>query len=561
MKVLSNMGFGARMWLLVAIAVTGIVASEIMHRRALSEVEVNGPYYARIVEAKDLVADILPPPEYAVEAYLVLYRIMDQDELVNRESLIKKFRQLEHTGNPEDPGFDERHEYWLKQLKEDDVKDLKKILTGDVYESGKKFFQVAREAIVDKIGKEPATPEMLAVFNGEIRKFYEEHRAAVDQTVKISIAHVQKVEAESKRIAEGWNLAQLWFSGITLVLVLALSYAIARSIIVPTNKLISRMQDIAQGAADLTQRVDADGSDEIGHLGQLINEVIARIHDLIARVRMASVQLHATGTEIGAAANEQDSHAQNFSSSAAQIASAVKEISATGQELQATTNELQSRADQASGLADAGRSSLHDMQHSMQRLADATGSISAKLGVVRDKASGINSVVTTITKVADQTNLLSINAAIEAEKAGEAGRGFLVVAREIRRLADQTAVATLDIEQMVRQMQAAVSAGVMEMDKFREDVRGGITQTSDISGQMGQILDQVHLLTQQFHGVREAVSQQSIGARQIDEAMGQLVTGVRHVAGSASDFNQAASNLRESVGTLQSEVSQFKVSG
>ncbi len=86
----------------------------------------------------------------------------------------------------------------------------------------------------------------------------------------------------------------------------------------------------------------------------------------------------------------------------------------------------------------------------MQRLADATGSISAKLGVVREKASGINSVVTTITKVADQTNLLSINAAIEAEKAGEAGRGFLVVAREIRRLADQTAVATLDIEQMVR---------------------------------------------------------------------------------------------------------------
>jgi methyl-accepting chemotaxis protein WspA len=94
--------------------------------------------------------------------------------------------------------------------------------------------------------------------------------------------------------------------------------------------------------------------------------------------------------------------------------------------------------------------------------------------------------------VADQTNLLSINAAIEAEKAGEAGRGFLVVAREIRRLADQTAVATLDIEQMVRQMQAAVSSGVMEMDKFREDVRNGIGQTSTISEQMSQILDQVH---------------------------------------------------------------------
>ncbi len=78
---------------------------------------------------------------------------------------------------------------------------------------------------------------------------------------------------------------------------------------------------------------------------------------------------------------------------------------------------------------------------------------------------------------------------------------------------------------------------------------------------MGLILDQVNSLTQQFQGVREAVSQQSIGARQIDEAMGQLITGVRHVAGAASDFNQAAFNLRESVGSLQNEVSQFKVSG
>ena len=561
MKFLVSMGFAARMWLLVAIAIIGIVAAELIHRKALGELQVNGPYYARIVEAKDVVADILPPPEYAVEAYLVLYRIMDENELANREALIEQFRELEHTGNPDQPGFDERHDHWLRQLNDDDVKELKRILTGDVYTTGKQFFKVAREAIVDKIGKQPATPEMIAVFNGDIRKHYEAHRAAVDETVKISLAHVQKVEAESRSVASGWNRAQLWFSGIILLIVLFLGYAIARSILIPTNKLIARMQDIAQGAADLTQRVDANSSDEIGHLGQLINEVIARIHDLIARVRMSTVQLHATGTEIGAAANEQDSHAQNFSSSAAQIASAVKEISATGQELQSTTNELQARADQASGLADAGRSSLDNMQDSMQRLADATGSISAKLGVVREKASGINSVVTTITKVADQTNLLSINAAIEAEKAGEAGRGFLVVAREIRRLADQTAVATLDIEQMVRQMQAAVSAGVMEMDKFREDVRGGITQTSNISGQMGQILDQVHSLTQQFNGVREAVSQQSIGARQIDEAMGQLVTGVRHVAGAASDFNQAASNLRESVGTLQNEVSQFKVSG
>ena len=113
------------------------------------------------------------------------------------------------------------------------------------------------------------------------------------------------------------------------------------------------------------------------------------------------------------------------------------------------------------------------MATEMKQLVESTASVSAKLGMIREKADSINAVVTTITKVADQTNLLSINAAIEAEKAGEYGRGFLVVAREIRRLADQTAVATLDIETMVRQMQDAVSAGVMQMDKFADEVRSG----------------------------------------------------------------------------------------
>src|SRR4029079_19444759 len=134
------------------------------------------------------------------------------------------------------------------------------------------------------------------------------------------------------------------------------------------------------------------------------------------------------------------------------------------------------------------------MAAEMKQLVESTTSVSAKLGSIREKADSINAVVTTITKVADQTNLLSINAAIEAEKAGEYGRGFLVVAREIRRLADQTGVAPLDIENMVRQMQTAVSAGVMEMDRFTEEVRAGVARVADISGQMGQIIEQVQAL-------------------------------------------------------------------
>ena len=193
----------------------------------------------------------------------------------------------------------------------------------------------------------------------------------------------------------------------------------------------------------------------------------------------------------------------------------------------------------------------------MGQLVESTASISTKLALIREKADNINVVVTTITKVADQTNLLSINAAIEAEKAGEYGRGFLVCG-EIRRLADQTAVATLDIENMVRHMHEAVSAGVMQMDKFSEEVRHGVERVAEINAQTGQIIEEVRTVSDRFQLVNEGVHNQSIGAEQINEAMLTVASGTKQTVASLDEFNTATAHLRESVKTLNEEIAQFK---
>src|SRR6185295_1070055 len=153
--------------------------------------------------------------------------------------------------------------------------------------------------------------------------------------------------------------------------------------------------------------------------------------------------------------------------------------------------EVFTAAEDSAALAGQGQAGLTRMESTMRQVMEASSSINTKLAVLNEKAANINQVVTTITKVADQTNLLSLNAAIEAEKAGEYGRGFAVVATEIRRLADQTAVATCDIEQMVKEMQAAVSAGVMGMDKFSEEVRRGAQDVQQVGTQLGSIIQQV----------------------------------------------------------------------
>ncbi|WP_024641282.1 methyl-accepting chemotaxis protein, partial [Pseudomonas syringae] len=162
-------------------------------------------------------------------------------------------------------------------------------------------------------------------------------------------------------------------------------------------------------------------------------------------------------------------------------------------------------------------------------------------------------------KVADQTNLLSLNAAIEAEKAGEYGRGFAVVATEVRRLADQTAVATYDIEQMVREIQSAVSAGVMGMDKFSEEVRRGMFEVTQVGEQLSQIIHQVQALAPRVLMVNEGMQAQATGAEQINQALVQLADASSQTVESLRQASFAIDELSQVAVGLRSGVSRFKV--
>src|SRR5215217_4625407 len=184
--------------------------------------------------------------------------------------------------------------------------------------------------------------------------------------------------------------------------------------------------------------------------------------------------------EISSTAREQHATANEVAATTAEIGATSREISATSKELLRTMSDVSQQAEQSAAIAGNGQTALTQMEQSIRGVIDAAGSVTSKLATLNEKAGDISQVVVTITKVADQTNLLSLNAAIEAEKAGEYGRGFAVVATEIRRLADQTAVATHDIDRMVKEIQSAVTAGVMGMDKFSEEVRRGMQEVQQV---------------------------------------------------------------------------------
>jgi len=299
--------------------------------------------------------------------------------------------------------------------------------------------------------------------------------------------------------------------------------------------------------------------DETGELFRAIILMIDNLNHLVGQVRRASVQLIATATHIDETSKEQEETVRDFSSYTNQIAAAVKQISSTSQDLYKTITGVSEVAAETGSMADAGLNELSGMEYTMQNLTEATTSISGKLSTITEKAKNITSVVTTISKVADQTNLLALNAAIEAEKAGEFGMGFSVIANEIKHLADQTALATFDIEQMVKEMQSAVSAGVMEMDKFTEEVRSGVDEVGRVSSRLEKIILQVQQLTPRFETVKEGMQLQSQGAQQINDAMINLTEAANKTIEVLQEFEKATKSLHQAVDSLKGEVLKFKV--
>ena len=286
--------------------------------------------------------------------------------------------------------------------------------------------------------------------------------------------------------------------------------------------------------------------------------VVRKLSETLRKLMLALIQVNGSATEMSATLKQQQASANEVASTSVEIGATAKEISATTKELGKTMGDVASVSDQTAHLATGGQSGLARLEGTMRQIMGATATISAKLAILSEKTANINSVVNTINKVADQTNLLSLNAAIEAEKAGEYGQGFGVVANEIRRLADQTAVATYDIEQMVTEMQSAVSAGVMGMDKFSEEVRRGNEEVCGVTAQLVQIIQQVQALTPRFESVNEGMQAQSAAAGQISDALGQLGETAQQSAQALRQNSEAIEQLTQAAQGLQGAVAQLK---
>ena len=407
--------------------------------------------------------------------------------------------------------------------------------------------KLGREKEVKNLVSAATGLEIMAKLKGKITEIKETENQFLD---------------ERKKLALDAEIFSTYFSGASTLIIVGvgvlISWVIIRNIAQSLGIAVKVAQEVSAG--NLTANISANYQGEIGQLLAGFQSMTQSLNSLIGQVQNSGIQVTVSSHEIAASGKQLEATVTEQAASIKEVEATTKQISATSRQLQQALEGITSTFKTTTISAEGGQRNLSQMENTMRDLAIATTSISSKLTNISEKANNINRIIITITKVADQTNLLSLNAAIEAEKAGKYGMGFAVVAREIRRLADQTAVATLDIEKMVKEMQAAVSTGVTEMNKFTEEVNHSVEDVESVSWQLTEIIEQVQVITPRFALVNQGMEAQSAGAGQISEVMAYLSQTSSQTADALRDINGAICQLNDASQGLHQEISRFKVS-
>lgn len=423
-------------------------------------------------------------------------------------------------------------------------------------------FQLARAAVDEaaKLIRRSLTERRATVSLREFHDTITRSTTAIlrlEDKVALTLSELLRARIDNFYTDVGKTLAIV---AVSFLLVTLVAVFIGRNITGPLNEVVEVADQIAEG--DLAVNVSAqDRADEMGGLMRALQRMVRSLTDIVGQVQKSGLQVNTSVNQISVTGKQQQATATNIATTTTQIGATAKEISATSIELVKMMKDATAVAEDTATLANKGQEGLSRMRDTMTQLTAAAGLIQAKLSVLNEKAANVNQVVTAITKIADRTNLLSLNAAIEAEKAGEYGRGFSVVATEIRRLADQTAVATYDIEQMVKEMQAAVSAGTLAMNQTAEEIRSGVKEVQSVGTQLAQIIQQVQQLAPRFELVNSGMQSQSAGGQQISESLTQLSQAVQQTAQSLEQSNQAIEQLKNTAYGLREGVARFKLPG
>ena len=392
---------------------------------------------------------------------------------------------------------------------------------------------------------------------GPYLQLYKDLQGKIEATSDQLSKGAKEAEAGAVRKASNATRAMSIICGLSLFLLLVVAMQITRSIVSPLDALSAEFRQMAE-ANDLTARADEDREDEIGDLARCLNSFVEKVHDTLVQIAGTAENVASASEEISSSAAKQSSGVDVQKDQTSQVATAMQEMSSTVMQVSENSNKAADAARQASDTARRGGSVVDETLRKMRVIADSVGSTAKKVEELGKNSDQIGVIAGVIDDIADQTNLLALNAAIEAARAGEQGRGFAVVADEVRKLAERTTTATKEIAQMIKNIQAGTKAAVIAMEQGTKEVEDGVKSTAQAGDSLKEIILVADQVGEMITHIATAATEQSSASEEINQNLEQIAAlvgdsaaGAQRAAKSCQDLSSLALDLQNMVGNFK----------
>ncbi len=484
-----NWSIRTKLFLLTAILIFGLLIYGLISYFLLETIKIKGPYYEKIIESNDLIADILPPPGYVIEFYLLSNLEMDETNPTKLDALIKRSEKLKEE-------YNETHEKWIKLLPEGRIRDL---FVNQSNSAVQELFNIWDNQFIPNIsqGNRQAAEQALL----DIGRKYQEHRAFIDEVVRL--ARAQHVELE-KEVTKIYNRNQSfaflsWIA--TFLLGILLAYLIVRSI---NNPLQSAVKGLVHIFNEISNRVDQQAK---------------------AIVQQSSAVNQTTAT--------------------------MDEFNTSFQHTEGLAKESSNRAKAVLQIADTGNSLLKQVIDSLSNHKEKVSAIVDQIIRLSELIRQIHNIAAVTSNLTNQTNILALNAAVQAAHVKHQSEGFSVIASEIRKLADESKKFLSHIDVLVDNIQQATDATVKIAEEGNKTVQEIILKTQDTAKAFDSLIS---ITNKSFEGAEQAasnVNQQGIAVHQVLEAMENLnqvahqtMTGMQQIRGELNNLQLITEDLK-----------------
>jgi methyl-accepting chemotaxis protein len=549
MPRIADMKYRTKLMLIAGTAALGIIAVAAVSFVTLGQVKIGSDLYQREIVARDMVSDMAPAPLSLVQSIRwYLLSIEDNRDPALTQAMLAKVQQAEQD-------FQQSRDHFKSVAKNPKTGE---ILDGKLYTIAQQYFEILNGEYIPLVSGGNYT-EAKVVRRRKMEPLLDAQQTAVGQAVDVLQEHMKEHEAEAASAVSNAYIMMIVAALGVLGIVGLVVFLVSKHISTQVEKLQAAAQALAEG--DLTHHMEADAADEIGEVGRALNMAFEKMGEAIGEISRHSETIASASEEISSSATQISASSDTQKQQVMQVATAMQEMSSTVLQVSDNSSRAAENAQVSGKIAIDGGKIVEETIVVIRELADSTRGTAHKIEELGKSSNSIGKIIGTIDDIADQTNLLALNAAIEAARAGEQGRGFAVVADEVRKLAERTTTATKEIAGMIETIQYETKAAVDAMRAETGRVDAGVEAASKAGEVLSAIITSAGTQHEMITHIATAATEQAAATEQVNGNMEQISRMVQQSAVSAEESAKACQDLSSLAFDLQQVVAKFKVEG